>query len=356
MSDRAAATDEGVSVAGSADPGGGAEPASFGTRAAGWARRFGPWLLAAGLLYWITGRVSWGEAWAAARTAELGAFAAALMAAAIYWFALDSLGFSMLFSRLNAPVSWREARSVRALTYLITPINWNVGTAGVVLHLRQSKGIPAVEGTSSMLFYGGIDGLVIMGLLCAGVALLPDAGVLGSALPGVLAFFTLQLCFLGLVMADVPGWTWLERVRAARIFHAYRRASRHDVLALAALRAVYFSGFVLLFWWGTGAFGIDLPLPFTAATTPIVMGSAMFTPAGMGGQQAVMLEFYEPYGPAASILAFGVAFPVGLILARLLIGVTYIRDLRAFQIARREAEAAEAARSGAGPGPGASAG
>ena len=323
-----------------------AVPASLGGRVGGGMRRFGPWLLAAGLLYWITGRVSWSEAWDAAQNAELGIFAAALMAAAIYWFALDSLGFSMLFSRLNAPVSWTEARSVRALTYLITPINWNVGTAGVVLHLRQSKGIPAIEGTSSMMLYGGIDGIVIMGLLCAGVTLLPDTAVMGNVLPGVLAFFALQLGFFGLVMADTPTWGWVERLRSARIFHSYRRASRHDILALIALRAVYFSGFVLLFWWGTGAFGVDLPLPFTAATMPIVMGSAMFTPAGMGGQQAVMLEFYEPYGPEASILAFGVAFPVGLILARLLIGMTYIRDLKAFQVARREAVAAEAADSG----------
>ena len=318
----------------------------LGTRVAGWARKFGPWLLAAGLLYWITGRVSWSEAWGAAQEAELGIFATALMAAAIYWFALDSLGFSMLFSRLNAPVSWSEARSVRALTYLITPINWNVGTAGVVLHLRQSKGIPAVEGASSMMFYGGIDGIVIIGLLCAGVALLPDAGGFSNALPGILAFFTVQLVFLGLVMANRPTWGWLTRLRAVRIFHSYRRASRQDILALVALRAVYFSGFVVLFWWGTGAFGVDLPLSYTAATMPFVMGSAMFTPAGVGGQQAVMLEFYEPYGSEAAILAFGVAFPVGLILARLFIGVTYIRDLKAFQIARREAQAAEAADAG----------
>ena len=320
---------------------------------AGGSASSGPWLLAAGLLYWITGRVSWAEAWEAAQEAELGTFAAALMAAALYWFALDSLGFSMLFSRLNAPVSWSEARSVRALTYLITPINWNVGTAGVVLHLRQSKDIPAVEGASSMMFYGGLDGLVIMALLCGGIALVPDPGALGAALPGVLAFFSAQLVFFGLIMTDSPRWAWLMKLRGARIFQSYRRARLRDVVALVGLRSVYFSGFVALFWWGTGAFGVDLPLAFTAATMPIVLGSALFTPAGVGGQQAVMLEFYEPYGSEAAILAFGVAFPVGLILARLVIGMAYIGDLAAFRVARREAEAAEAAQAAAERTPGA---
>ncbi len=306
------------------------------------ARTLAPWLLGLGLIIWITGRVSWAEAWDAASQAELGAFTLVLCGAAVYWFLLDSWGYSFLFSRFNAPVSWAEARSLRGLTYLLTPINWNVGTAGVILHLRQSKGISAIDGTSSMMLYGAADGFVILALLMVGIFLVPDAGPMGNAIPGIIGFFVLQCLFLALVLAKSPKWGWLERIRNARILQSYRKARGVDLALLLAVRTIYFAGFIGFFVFGTRAFSVDIPVGFMALTMPLVMGSAMFTPAGMGSQQAVMLELWDAHGSAASILAFGVAFPVGLILARLGIGLLYLGDLREFQRARREAASEQA--------------
>ncbi len=301
-----------------------------------------PWLLAVALIVWISGRVSWAEAWGAASQAELGAFATALAVGTIYWFLLDSWGYSFLFTRFNAPVSWAEARSVRALTYLLTPINWNLGTAGVILHLRQSKNLSAVESTSSMMLYSTADGVVILALLAAGILMATDTGPMQGALPGIVGFFALQFLFLGLVISNRPKWRWLGRVGNARILQSLRKASGSDFALLLGLRAVYFAGFIGFFLFGTRAFGIDIPFGFMALTMPLVIGSAMFTPAGMGSQQAVMLELWDAYGTGAAILAFGVAFPVGLIIARVCIGLLYLGDLREFQRARRQALAEEA--------------
>ena len=63
---------------------------TFSGRLKLWVRSFGPWLLAAALIVWISGRVSWVEAWQAAARADLGTFAVALGVAVIYWFLLDS--------------------------------------------------------------------------------------------------------------------------------------------------------------------------------------------------------------------------------------------------------------------------
>jgi hypothetical protein len=315
---------------------------TLGTRVLGRVRAMLPWALGIGLIVWITGRVSWGEAWEAAGEAELGAFAVLLVGAAIYWFLLDSWGYSFLFSRFNAPVSWAEARSVRGLTYLLTPINWNVGTAAVILHLRQSKGISAVDGGSSMMLYMAADGFVILGLLIVGIAVVPDTGSLGSAVPGIVGFFALQCVFLLLVLSNSPKWGWLERIRDARILQSYRKAKGSDLGLLLGVRTIYFAGFVAFFAFGTRAFDVEVPIGFMALTMPLVMGSAMFTPAGMGSQQAVMLELWDAHGTAAAILAFGVAFPVGLIIARLGIGLLYLGDLREFRRARKAALAEEA--------------
>jgi len=293
------------------------------------------------LILWVSQRVSFADAWEAAQRADLVAFTAALCVAVLYWFLLESRAFSYLFTRFNAPLSWKEARSLRGLTYLLTPINWNAGTAGILVYLHRVKGVHALESGSSMMLYGAIDGVVIISLLVLGALLHPTSEGMANALPWIGGFLGLQFVFLVLVMRDTPSWRWLDSVRGSRLMQSYRKARVFDLAVLLGIRSAYFMGFAWLFWWGTSAFGIQIPIGAVAMTMPIVMGSAMFTPAGVGGQQAAMLEVWEGFGDEASILAFAVAFPVGLILIRVLVGLVYIRDLAEFR--RVRAEAAEAA-------------
>ena len=93
------------------------------------------------------------------------------------WWLIESRAFAYLFSRFNADVTWKEARALRGLTYLATPINWNLGTAAIIMHLRRSKNIGAVQSTSSMLFYGGIDLLTLSTLALIGSTALPESPV-----------------------------------------------------------------------------------------------------------------------------------------------------------------------------------
>ena len=62
---------------------------------------------------------------------------------------------------------------MRGVTYIVTAINWNVGTAAVVLHLKRSKNIPALESASSLFFYTGFDGLVLTALAFIGASFFP---------------------------------------------------------------------------------------------------------------------------------------------------------------------------------------
>ena len=90
----------------------------------------------------------------------------------------------------------------------------------------------------------------------------------------VAVFMLGQTVFIALVMADRPRWGWLERARNARIFQTHRRALLGDILVLLFARFAYFAGFVMLFWWGTAAFGVDLPFGVAMASMPMVMGVA----------------------------------------------------------------------------------
>ena len=103
------------------------------------------------------------------------------------------------------------------------------------------------------------------------------------------------------------------------------------------MRSAYLGGFVLLIWLGIRAFHVELPLGSVLASTPVILavGGIPITPAGLGTQQAAMLYFFSAYGSEAAILAFGLAFPVAITLARMPLGLLYLRDLAALRSGRQ---------------------
>lgn len=296
-----------------------------------WARtrRIAPWLVATAILGVLFWKVPIAESWRAVREARLELFLPAVLAAVTFWFWIESGAFAYLFSRFNAPLSWAEARSLRGTTYLLTPINWNAATAGVVFHLRHSKQVGALESTSSILFYSLIDGLVLAGLALVALWLLPASPEVASFRRLALGAELLLVGMLALFMAPAPAWSWLARLRGLALFRTHALAAPRDVACLVLLRGLYFSVFGALFAVGTHAFGAPVPaLVATASVPPILMAAALpITPAGLGTQQAVMLYFWSPYGEEAALLAFGLAFPVAVTLSRCLLGLRYLRDL-----------------------------
>ncbi len=294
------------------------------------------WVIAIGILCYLFRRVPLADAWTAARNARLDLFAPLVMLAAATWFLLESRAFAYLFSRFNAPVSWSEARSLRGVTYLLTPLNWNLGTAAIILSLRQSKQIGAVESTSSMLFYATLDGLALGGLALLGCLLLPASPQIEQLGRAALIFVGILLLLLTLLMLPID-FHWLRAVRSIRLFRTHTLASWREVALLATVRTCYFGVYVLLYWLGSEAFHVRVPLSFALAATPLVIlaGTLPITPGGLGTQQAAMFYLFAPYGTEAAIVAFGIVLPVAVILARLPIGLLYMRDLAGVRSAWR---------------------
>lgn len=292
-------------------------------------KKLAPWAIAVGILYYVFADASIAAAWAAARDARLELFLPAMLGAVLLWFLIDSTAFSFLFTRYNAFLSGAEARSLRGVTYLLTPINWNLGTAAVILHLRTSKQIGALDSTSTMMFYQMIDGMLLAGYVLIGVLLLPDSPETRSLRNVALAFECFQAFSLIALMGTRPSWRWLGRMRSRGLFRSLRMATLGDLGTLLLLKALYFAAWIGIYWLGCHSFGIELPLRLAIAATPAILlvGALPVTPAGLGTQQAAMLYFFSPYGGEAAILAFGLTFPVALILFRCLIGARYVSDL-----------------------------
>jgi len=297
--------------------------------------------VAVAIFAYLFDKVPISDAWAAAQNARLQVYLPVMLVSVALWFWIDSGTFAFLFSRFNAALPWAEARSLRGVTYLVTPVNWNLGTAAVILHLRTSKNIGALESTSSMLFYQTIDGMVLASYALIGSMLLPPSPEIASLRNGALLFVAFPLVSLILLMGRWPTFRWLERMRKLGLFRTHQAALFSDVLVIAVAKAVYFSVFIGMFVLGGISFGIDLPLAFAVASTPVILlaGGLPITPAGLGTQQAAMLYFYGPYGDEASIFAFGLTFPVALLGFRMLLGLLYLRDLPKLRKAMAEQKA-----------------
>ena len=169
-----------------------------------WFKRVAPWAIAGAIFYYLFSEVPITDAWDAARSARLELFLPVMLAAVLLWFLIDSAAFAFLFTRFNAKLAWAEARSLRGMTYLLTPINWNLGTAAVILHLRTSKHIGALESTSSMVFYQLVDGMVLASFVALGVALLPSSPEMTSLRNGAVGFVLFQVVTMAFLMGSWP--------------------------------------------------------------------------------------------------------------------------------------------------------
>lgn len=309
-----------------------------------------PWFVAAGAIYYVFSRVPFAEAWAEAQSADLGRFLLVIGSAIGTWFLIESKLYSYLFTRFNAPVDFREGRSLRGMSYLLTPIHWNVGKAAVILRLRQTKDVPLLESTSTVMLYQGVDGMILAGLATFGMTLLPfvvaDADDLSEQRSWALLIIVLTIVNLTVLRANWPTFKWLTWWRTISIHQAHRKIQLIDVALLLVGKTVYHFIYILVFYFGTQAFGIELPFALVLAATPIIqaLGGLPISPMGLGTQQAAMLYFFgSRFGgnaAEAAIVAFGFSFPVALNLGRCMLGLIYLKDLtatRAHSSAKSEA-------------------
>jgi len=292
-------------------------------------RRVLPWVAGICLLAAVLWRVPLADLTQAIRLARLEIFLPLVGGACLAWFLIDAAAFAFLFGRFNTPMNFREARELRGLTYLLTPIHWNVGRAAVIARLRTTHHVPLLEATSSMVFYQTLDAILVSALCWIGLAQLP-ASPTRNALEPLVALFCLALAaYLLTIRSSRFAIRPLEQLRASSIHRTHRLASGRDILTILSLRLAYYSVFVGLYFWGTSAFGLALPVALIVASVPIIqgIGALPISPAGLGTQQAAMLFLFSGYGPEGAIVAFGLSFPLLCIVFRSMIGWRYLGRL-----------------------------
>ncbi len=292
-----------------------------------------PWLVAAGCLAYAFEVVPFAACLEALQRARLGLFLPLVAGAVIVWFGLESAAYAYTFSRFNGPITWRDARSLRALSYLLTVFHWHLAKAAVVLRLNTSHGVGILAATSTLLLYQMIGVLVLALFAAAGALLLPGRADLGPVAALALGAAGGLLAALAVIRVDRPRLRLLAELRALSLLQAHRRLEPRDVAIIGGTKVVYQLVFVLVYFLGMRAFGLSPAFSLVLLATPILqaVGSLPIAPAGFGTQQAAMLLlFSDPAlagadGPA--ILAFGFSLPITTLALRSLLALLYLPDL-----------------------------
>jgi Lysylphosphatidylglycerol synthase TM region len=322
-----------------AEAGGSSRPAAPFVRSA---RVAIPWIVAAVCLVWVFRVVPFEACVAALRRARLALFLPAAVGAVVLWFTIESAAYAYTFSRFNTRVRWREARSIRALSYLLTVVHWHLAKAAVVLRLHTTHGVGLVAATSTLLLYQMI-GLLTLALLtgagaialrfsAAGFSRTPVAPESVLVAAGLLAAG--MIAALLLLRFDRPRLPGLATLRAIGLFASHRRVSWQDVFVIGAAKVAYQLVFVGVYAIGLRAFGLSPSLSHVMVATAILqaIGGIPISPAGFGTQQAAMLVLFSD--PAANgsdgpaILAFGFSLPITTMVVRALLACLYLGDLR----------------------------
>lgn len=290
------------------------------------------WALALAILAGLLTRTPPSQLVEVTRGARLDLLLFLVAVACGVWLVLESTSLWTILRPLHraaagAGLAWRTVLAIRARSYLLTPIHWNLGRVGFVIELERARGVPMLESSGALLLQQSVDVWLFAGCAGLGLASLPASTqtlVLARSVAAILLALSLIFGLLFLLLRmPAPPWPPIERIRQSRLAAAFRRTRPRALLRVVLLRSAHCLLFVAVYAWGTTAFGLDLPLAIVLAGVPLIqtVGALPITPAGLGTQQATMLLLFAPYGSESAILAFGLAFALLQTLLRFAIGL-----------------------------------
>ncbi len=288
-------------------------------------RRILPWFVAGTLLWVLFTRAGFGKVKAAAGEADLPYLFGVSLLCMVPMFVLDVLSISRVFAWFNRATPVLELARVRAASYLISLVNYNVGSGTIAFWLKRRHGTPFLEGFASILFINVTDVIILVVLIAAALPLLEPP--MNRTIGVVVGMATLLLAGHFLYWRGGINFFLLGAFRNWPIFKSFKAARAGHYLRLAAIRLPFDLLFILNFWLALRAFDVKVPFLLTLAYVPIILFVAVvpITVAGLGTVQAVTLYLLKDYASEATLLAFSLMLMVAMTSVRVLIGLPVFR-------------------------------
>lgn len=268
--------------------------------------RAAPWLVTLGVLAYLFSRVPASEvAMAATKAAPWTVPTLAVLVLAVYL--ADCLAIWKTFGWFVAPLTYREALTLRGATYLLALVNYALGQGAFVYFLKRWRGVPVMRATAAVLLVAGVNMLLLLLLSTLGLVLgaetLPE---LRLVLLGSLGGLPLYVALL----AWKPHWL----VRRP-IFDVLLSAGVAGHLWALAVRLPHVAALLLLNYAALHAFGVDVPVLQALVNLPVVFFVAVLpiSVQGLGPAQGAMIFFFAEFaqGDAATRAATVFAASLG---------------------------------------------
>lgn len=284
-------------------------------------RRLAPWAVGIVMLIGLVVVIDLDEvldAMGRADPARYGLLAAGFI---LVWFLIETHNLASLLKRFGHSRPFAELAGVRAYTYLLMVLNYNLGVGGIALYLRSTVGIPLAEASSLMLFYMYAELASLAAMCVLGAVLLPDE--IHIATIAVLAGAFLVGSVVLIAGYRTFGDRLPRRLGQLSLLSSFRLASPATFLNLALGRGAYFLAFIVFFRLALPTFSVEVPLPALLVLVPTIffIGNLPISAAGLGTMQAAMLFFFRSYGTQADIAAFSIVYSGTLIVLRLPLGL-----------------------------------
>jgi len=290
-------------------------------------KRVLPWLVAAGVVYWLLHHYSMAALLAAAELANPITLFALALGYFLYVWTLDTFGVAALLSRFGPRIRGRELLGLRAATYPMSLVNYGAGQAsfGFFIQRRWQMPVGDILGVFGLITVMDLFWAITLAFVGSfigehrimGVDLTPTVRSIGL-ITYVLA--TTHLVFWSMhweYRVRGPFWTrffaWLREKQLFRIFH---EATLADYFRLALWRLPIHLMLIGAFYLVAQCFQshIDLSALLGNAPIAVLIGVIPISWGGVGTSNKALVDLLAPHTQILSAAA-GHITPEELILA-----------------------------------------
>jgi uncharacterized membrane protein YbhN (UPF0104 family) len=235
--------------------------------------------------------------------AEVNIVAVILLAAlgTLATFLIDSYCVAKAFSRFVCKVSYREALPIKATSYFLNILNYNLALVGMAFYLKKSRQAPFWNSLGSLFFLNVMDILTLCVLLCIGLAATQGTGVLDTATE-VVAWLMAAGGFGGFALVVLMLKLDLRVPFVSKLLRLQMLAPLADLDFITVIHFLGLRAALLLTYLGSQyillqLFGIDVPLLSLVVYNSLITFVQIIpiSVAGLGTVQVVMRHFYAPY-------------------------------------------------------------
>ncbi|MCP4006034.1 MAG: hypothetical protein GY725_17750 [bacterium] len=275
-----------------------------------------PWAIGVGIFFVLFWRIDAAETLAALKAGDLLRYAPIACGFIALWLAIDAYILHWLFSRIAGPLSFVEMVRMRAETYPVMVVSFDLASAALVAAICRRTGSPVTRVAGGMLVHYLGDLAAVTGLAFT-ASVFVDSPLIAGLRP------LLAVLFIGFSAVLLAGRLGRGVLRGRPVVESLSELSVSEVARLIGSRVIFQASFAGFVWLTLPSFGLEVSALDAAARMPIVLsiGALPITPGGLGTTQAAISGFFGEFGDPAKVLAYGLVYGFTLIALRLPLGL-----------------------------------